>query len=214
MVALKEAILIKKQLKGLLVAGVDEAGRGPLAGPVIAAAVILKPNKRINGIADSKMLSEKERERLYARITKESLAWAVGRGEVEEIDSINILRATLLAMRRAVLALGIEPQHVQIDGNICPDVPYPVTAHIDGDQHFAAISAASIIAKVTRDREMVALDKIYPNYGFASHKGYSTKEHLFNLKLLGASIIHRRSFDPVRQVLFQGELQLEESNEV
>lgn len=197
---------IPKDLKGLLVAGVDEAGRGPLAGPVIAAAVILNPDRQINGLADSKMLNEAQREKLYDQIVEHSLAWAVGRGEVEEIDSINILRATLLAMRRAVLALKIEPQHVQVDGNICPDVPFPVTAHVEGDKHIAAISAASIIAKVTRDREMVALDKEYPHYGFASHKGYSTAEHLSKLRLRGASPIHRQSFEPVRQVLFQTEL--------
>ncbi len=196
----------KIDLKGLIVAGVDEAGRGPLAGPVIAAAVILNPGRRINGLADSKILNEAQREKLYDRITEYSLAWAVGRGEVEEIDSINILRASLLAMRRAVLALKIEPQHVQVDGNICPDVPFPVTAHVDGDKYIAAVSAASIIAKVTRDREMVELDKEYPHYGFASHKGYSTKEHLSNLRLRGASPIHRQSFDPVRQVIFQTEL--------
>lgn len=198
-------------LKGLVVAGVDEAGRGPLAGPVMAAAVILNPRKRIVGLADSKILTEKKREDLYSRIVEKSLAWAVARAEVEEIDSINILRASLLAMKRAVLALAVAPQHVQVDGNICPEMPCPVTAHVDGDQHIAAISAASILAKVTRDREMVALDKLYPGYGFASHKGYSTPEHLYNLRALGASPIHRRSFEPVRQVLLQFELPLEET---
>lgn len=206
---MQEARLMKKQLKGLVVAGVDEAGRGPLAGPVVAAAVILDPNKRIRGLADSKTLNYEEREKLYHKIVKNSLAWAVGRGEVHEIDSINILRATLLAMRRAVLGLAVQPQHVQVDGNICPDVPFPVTAHIDGDEYISAISAASIIAKVTRDREMITMDEVYPNYGFASHKGYSTPEHLASLKRLGPCAIHRQSFEPVRQVALQTELDLE-----
>lgn len=184
-----------------LIAGVDEAGRGPLAGPVMAAAVILNPKKPIAGLADSKLLTVKKREELYKLIVDNCISWAVAKSEVIEIDTINILRATLLAMRRAVLDLQIKPTRVQVDGNICPEVPFPVTAHIDGDQHIAAISAASIIAKVTRDRVMIAYDQDYPNYGFASHKGYATPEHLANLRQFGATPLHRRSFEPVRQVL-------------
>jgi ribonuclease HII len=202
----KQSIAAKR-----LVAGVDEAGRGPLAGPVVAAAVILNPRRRIKGLADSKLLNKQQREELYAQIVEKSLAWAVAQAEVAEIDSINILRASLLAMRRAILKLTISPNHVQVDGNICPDIPYPVTAHVDGDQFIAEISAASIIAKVTRDREMVDYDQEYPGYGFASHKGYATPEHLENLKRLGATPIHRRSFEPVRFVVHQMVLPLEEN---
>lgn len=194
----------------MIIAGVDEAGRGPLAGPVYAAAVILKPKARIKGLADSKLLTEKQREDLYALIIKNSLAWAVAKAEVDEIDSINILRASLLAMRRAVLELSVKPDHVKVDGNICPDIPFPVTAFVDGDQFIAEISAASILAKVSRDKEMVGYEETYPGYGFASHKGYSTPEHLQNLRRLGATPIHRRSFEPVRQVVTQIELPLEE----
>ncbi len=204
----KELSKQKEQAPILMVAGVDEVGRGPLAGPVVAAAVILNPRKRIKGLADSKILSEIQREKLYDQIIERSLAYAVGRAEVEEIDTINILRASLLAMRRAVLALPVQPDEVQVDGNICPDVPYPVTAHIGGDKFIKAISAASIIAKVTRDREMVVYDKVYPDYGFASHKGYATPEHLANLRHLGATPIHRQTFEPVRQVIQQIELPL------
>lgn len=206
----KKVVQNKKSSTQLFIAGVDEAGRGPLAGPVVAGAVILNPKKPIKGLADSKQLSEKQREHLYEMILKHSLAWAVASASVEEIDDINILRASLLAMRRAVLALPIKPNHVKVDGNICPDIPYSVTAHVDGDVDFPEISAASIVAKVTRDREMVAYDKEYPGYGFASHKGYSTQEHIINLRLLGACPLHRRSFERVRQVLVQPELALEE----
>ncbi len=187
----------------LLVAGVDEAGRGPLAGPVVAAAVILNPKNHIKGLADSKQLTENKRENLYALIIKHSLAWAVAKASVEEIDNINILRASLLAMRRAVLSLEVAPQCVKVDGNFCPDVPFPVEAYIEGDTYIAEISAASIVAKVTRDREMVAYSQQYPDYGFASHKGYCTPEHLANLRRFGATPIHRRSFEPVRQVLLK-----------
>ena len=197
----------KKQTR---IAGVDEAGRGPLAGPVVAAAVILNPKKPIKGLADSKVLTEKQREDLYVLIVQNSLSWSVARAGVDEIDTINILQATLLAMRRAVLGLTVQPEHVKVDGNICPDVPFPVTAYVDGDQYIAEISAASIIAKVTRDREMAVYDQEYPNYGFAKHKGYATPEHLANLRLLGATPLHRRSFEPVRQVISQIELPLEE----
>jgi ribonuclease HII len=182
-------------------AGVDEAGRGPLAGPVLAAAVILNPKKRIQGLADSKLLTAKKRQELYLKIVENSLAWSVARAEVEEIDKINILRASLLAMRRAVLALPIVPKEVQVDGNSAPDLPYSVATIVRGDQLIAEISAASIIAKVTRDREMVIYDEIYPSYGFAQHKGYPTQKHLSNLRRFGATPIHRLSFEPVRQVL-------------
>lgn len=189
----------------------DEAGRGPLAGPVVAAAVILNPNAPIKGLADSKQLTEKKREELYALIVQNSLAWSVAQAEVEEIDTINILRASLLAMRRAILLLDQQPNEVKVDGNICPDIPFPVKAYVDGDNYIDEISAASIIAKVTRDRAMIAYDKIYPKYGFASHKGYSTPQHLTNLRRLGACPIHRRSFEPVKQVVQQSALLLEET---
>jgi len=181
-----------------LIAGVDEAGRGPLAGPVIAAAVILNPNQPISGLKDSKQLSEKQREALAAIIKKEALCYAVGRAEVNEIDSINILQATLLAMQRAVNALHTQPSQVLIDGNQCPSLAYPTQAIIKGDQTVAAISAASIIAKVTRDQIMMDLDSIYPQYGFAKHKGYPTKQHRLALQQFGPTQIHRFSFAPVK----------------
>ena len=187
------------------VAGVDEVGRGPLAGPVVAAAVILDPHHPIEGLADSKALSEKARLRLDERVRNHALAWAIGRAEVEEIDQINILQASLLAMRRAVLALRPQPQHALIDGNRCPDLPCSSEAIIKGDQSVAAISAASIIAKVSRDQEMVEMDELYPGYGFISHKGYPTKLHMASLWRLGVTPIHRRSFGPVKKVLAEFE---------
>jgi ribonuclease HII len=196
---------IKTTSATCLLAGVDEAGRGPLAGPVVAAAVILNPKKPIEGLADSKLLSEKKREALYQEIVENSLAWSVGQADVEEIDTLNILRASLLAMQRAVLTLYIKPEEVVVDGNICPELPYPVTAVISGDRLIEEISAASIIAKVYRDREMVRQDEIY-EYGFAKHKGYATKEHLLTLARLGPTPIHRRSFSPVRERLCQLEI--------
>jgi len=180
----------------MLIAGVDEAGRGPLAGPVIAAAVILDPNKPIQGLTDSKLLSEKKREALFDEIQASALAFAVGRAEVAEIDDINILNATLLAMKRAVLSLPQQPSEVLIDGNQAPKLPYQTTTIIKGDLTEPAISAASIIAKVTRDREMLELDKQYPEYGFAKHKGYGTKLHMEALREHGPSVMHRRSFKP------------------
>ncbi|MDF3054651.1 MAG: ribonuclease [Gammaproteobacteria bacterium] len=185
----------------LLVAGVDEVGRGPLAGPVLAAAVILNPASPIDGLADSKVLSEKKREALFPLIQSSVLAWAVGRAEVEEIDRINIFQASLLAMQRAVLALPLQPNRVLIDGKHCPGLPHSVEAIIKGDQKIPAISAASILAKVLRDREMLALDMLYPGYGFAQHKGYGTEKHMVALNKLGPCPQHRRSFAPVRQVL-------------
>lgn len=188
-----------KQVK--LIAGVDEAGRGPLAGPVFAAAVILDPTQPISGLADSKLLSAKKRESLFVEIQERSIAWSVGRAEVEEIDAINILNASLLAMERAVQALSIAPHHVKIDGNKCPKLMCKVTAHIGGDRTIPEISAASIVAKVLRDREMITMDKQFPGYGFAMHKGYATPEHFRALKRLGVTQIHRRTFEPVKQLL-------------
>lgn len=192
---------MNKQLSGrpLLIAGVDEAGRGPLAGPVIAAAVILDPSRPILGLADCKKLTAKQRERLFEEIRKNSLAWAAARATVDEIDKINILQASLLAMKRAVGQLRVKPEHALIDGNICPELICPGTAIIGGDDIEPAISAASIVAKVLRDRIMVMLDKKYPVYGFAKHKGYSTKLHMDALKNHGPCRIHRRSFAPVAE---------------
>ncbi len=184
-----------------LVAGVDEVGRGPLAGPVVTAAVILDPARPISGLADSKALTEKRREILFDEIRAKALCWALGRAEVEEIDALNILQATLLAMRRAVLALDPAPRHALIDGNRCPDLPCSAEAIVKGDGTVPVISAASIIAKVSRDREMVALDADYPGYGLAGHKGYPTKAHMAALVELGVTPIHRKSFAPVRRLL-------------
>jgi len=188
-------------LTGHLVAGVDEVGRGPLAGPVVAAAVILDPDRPITGLADSKAISEKKREMLAEEIKCHAIAWAIGRAEVEEIDSINILQASLLAMQRAVLALHPNALHAMVDGNRCPELPCSSEAIIKGDETIPAISAASILAKVTRDREMVYLDDTYPGYGFAKHKGYPTRAHIDALKELGITNIHRRSFGPVKKYL-------------
>jgi len=184
-----------------MIAGVDEAGRGPLAGPVIACAVILDVNKPISGLRDSKLLSPKKRELLFAEITQNCLSYAIGRADVLEIDKINILQATLLAMERAINALAVKPEKVLIDGTHCPKINYCMEAIIGGDNLIPAISAASIIAKVTRDREMIELDKLFPEYGFAQHKGYGTKEHLLALRKYGPTSIHRRSFAPVNDLL-------------
>ncbi len=184
-----------------LIAGVDEVGRGPLVGAVVAAAVILDPSKPIDGLADSKKLSDKKRQALALEIKQKALSWALGRAEAKEIDEINILQASLLAMKRAVEALSIKPEHVQIDGNRCPDMDYSMEAIIKGDSKIKAISAASIIAKVARDAEMIELDKRYPEYGFATHKGYPTKKHREALLKYGVIAEHRTSFKPVRQLL-------------
>lgn len=189
-----------------LLCGVDEAGRGPLAGAVHAAAVILPQGHPIAGLNDSKKLSARQRERLYGEITTHALAWAVASASVEEIDTFNILQATLLAMRRAVAGLTVAPDQVLVDGNRVPDLPYPAQAIVQGDATIEAISAASILAKVSRDREALQLDQLYPGYGFARHKGYGTPEHLAALENLGATPAHRRSFAPVRQVMAQGRL--------
>jgi len=184
-----------------LVAGVDEVGCGPLAGPVVAVAVILDPQIKIRGINDSKILSQKQREALFPIIQKQCLAWAVGRAEVCEIDAINILQARLLAMQRAVAGLTLEPSKVLVDGNCCPLLPYPAEAIIKGDRKIPVISAASILAKVIRDDEMVAYDHIYPLYGFAKHKGYGTHEHLDAITKYGITKIHRCSFQPIKNLL-------------
>ena len=181
------------------IAGVDEVGRGPLAGPVVTAAVILDPRQPIEGLMDSKALSERRREVLFDEIKAKAAAWAIGRAEVEEIDELNILHATMLAMQRAVAGLSLVPSLVLIDGNRCPQLAYPARAIVKGDQTEPAICAASILAKVSRDREMVALDRQYPGYGLAKHKGYPTKIHLEALKQQGISPIHRMSFRPVRK---------------
>lgn len=183
------------------IAGTDEVGRGPLAGAVVAAAVILDSNQPIVGLKDSKKLSEKKRESLAEEIKEKAICWCIARAEVEEIDQINILQASLLAMRRAVLGLSVEPRQVLVDGRHCPSLEYPVQAIVKGDSLVPAISAASILAKVARDGEMVALDEIYPGYGLAKHKGYPTATHLAALHRLGPSPIHRRSFAPVRKLL-------------
>jgi ribonuclease HII len=176
------------------IAGVDEAGRGPLAGPVIAAAVILNPDKPIIGLADSKMLSEKKRNALFPLIQEYALAWAIGSAEVEEIAQLNIFHASLLAMQRAVLALSIPPEKAWFDGTHCPQLACITQAIIKGDQKIPAISAASILAKVTRDQQMQLLDAQYPGYGFAIHKGYGTAVHREALKRLGPCPQHRKSF--------------------
>jgi ribonuclease HII len=185
----------------LWVAGVDEAGRGPLAGPVVAAAVILDPARPIVGLRDSKQLSPAQREALAEEIRARALAWAVAWADHEEIDRLNILQASLLAMARAVAALAVVPAEVLVDGNRCPPVRQPVTAIVKGDSSVPAISAASILAKVERDAAMRRLDVIYPGYGFAVHKGYPTAQHLAALETLGACSVHRRSFGPVRRCL-------------
>ncbi len=185
----------------LLICGVDEAGRGPLAGPVSAAAVILDPARPIAGLADSKKLSEKQRDLLAPLIRERALAWAVAFAGVEEIDQLNILQATLLAMKRAVLALPIQPQQVLVDGLHCPQTGIPSQAIVQGDSKIAAISAASILAKTARDELMLKLHEQYPQYGFDGHKGYPTTAHLAALRAHGVSDVHRRSFGPVRELI-------------
>ena len=189
-----------------LIAGVDEAGRGPLAGPVVASAVILDPSRPIDGLNDSKKLTEAQREELAPLIRERALAWSVAYGEVEEIDRINILQSTLQTMLRALHGLSLRPHHVQVDGNKLPDLrqlSFSCTAEaiVDGDALIPAISAASILAKTTRDALMIQMDSRHPGYGFASHKGYGTPAHLRALKELGPCVIHRRSFAPVKIAL-------------
>lgn len=187
----------------LLLAGVDEAGRGPLAGPVVAAAVILDPQKHIDGLADSKVLNERKRDSLFEAIKIDTLCWSVGIATVEEIDELNILQATLLAMQRAINGLAIQPDEVLIDGNCLPKLLMPAQAIVKGDSKVKAISAASIVAKVVRDKIMVDYHNLYPDYAFQFHKGYGTKQHLKEIEKFGFLPIHRKSFNPLRTILLQ-----------
>ncbi|MDD1014551.1 ribonuclease HII [Pseudomonas rubra] len=181
-----------------LVAGVDEVGRGPLCGAVVTAAVILDPQRPILGLNDSKKLTEAKREKLFDEICEKALSYCIARAEVEEIDQLNILHATMLAMQRAVEGLSVTPKLALIDGNRCPQLSVPAAPVVKGDSQVPAIAAASILAKVTRDREMAAFELIYPGYGIGGHKGYPTPVHLEALARLGPTPIHRRSFAPVR----------------
>ncbi|NMF91297.1 ribonuclease HII [Aromatoleum petrolei] len=189
-----------------LICGVDEAGRGPLAGSVVAAAVILDPAQPIEGLNDSKKLSEQARDRLAPLIRERALAWAVAEATVEEIDRLNILHATMLAMQRAVAALGWVPDLVRVDGNRCPKLAVPCEAVVKGDATVPAIAAASILAKTTRDAQMLELDAAFPQYGFAAHKGYPTAAHLAALRQHGVIDCYRRSFGPVRALIDNPEL--------
>ena len=184
-----------------LVCGIDEAGRGPLAGPVVAAAVILDPARPISGLNDSKKLSETKRAMLAVTIREHAVAWCVAEASVEEIDRLNILQATLLAMQRAVAGLAVRPVSALVDGNRCPRLDIPVEAVVKGDGKVASIAAASILAKTVRDAGMLALHERYPQYGFASHMGYPTAAHCRALEEHGASPVHRRSFGPVARQL-------------
>jgi ribonuclease HII len=187
-----------------LIVGVDEAGRGPLAGPVVAAAVMLNIDKPIAGLADSKVLTEKRRERLFDEIRARALCCCIAEASVEEIDQLNILQATLLAMRRAVEGLRLKPTLVLVDGNRLPQLQVPAEAIVKGDAKVPAISAASILAKVHRDRQCLQMDEIYPAYGFARHKGYPTAQHLAALREHGVTPWHRRTFGPVQEILARG----------
>ncbi|ATI47437.1 ribonuclease HII [Vibrio parahaemolyticus] len=184
-----------------LIAGVDEVGRGPLVGDVVTAAVILDPNNPIEGLNDSKKLSEKKRLALLPEIKEKALAWAVGRCSPEEIDELNILQATMVAMQRAIAGLKVQPDLVLVDGNRCPELSMDSQAVVKGDLRVAEISAASIIAKVVRDQEMEELDKQYPQFGFAKHKGYPTKAHFEAIEQHGVISEHRKSFKPVKKAL-------------
>ena len=189
------------QYQGVLLAGVDEVGRGPLMGDVVTAAVILDPARPVTGLADSKKLTEKRREALFSEIQDKALCWAIARATPAEIDTLNILQASLLAMKRAVEQLHIQPEYVLVDGNRLPRWHYKSEAVVKGDSRVAAISAASILAKVQRDREMLVLDQQYPGYGFADHKGYPTAKHLDALSQLGVTPLHRRSYAPVARII-------------
>ena len=189
-------------------AGVDEVGRGPLAGDVVTAAVILPAEHQIQGLTDPKVLTSRQRENLYEDITGQAITWAVGRATVAEIDRFNILQATMMAMRRAVMALAVKPDYVAVDGNRVPTWEYNSEAVVKGDGRVEVISAASIIAKVTRDAEMLTLDRQYPGYGFAKNKGYGTPQHLEALSRLGPTVIHRRSFAPVAKEMSASQSQL------
>lgn len=196
---------VELNYSGRLLAGVDEVGRGPLAGDVVACAVMLDPDRPIPGLRDSKALTEARREALAEEIKAGALAWSLGRCSVEEIDRLNILQASMLAMWRAVDGLLLRPEFVAVDGNRLPKWPYHGQAVVKGDARVDVISAASIIAKVTRDQELVALDQAYPGYGFDVHKGYPTPQHLAALERLGPCAVHRRSFAPVRRLLQEPE---------
>ncbi len=197
----KDNSMTKTVNQTLKIAGVDEAGRGPLVGNVVAAAVILDPQKPIEGLADSKKLSEKKRTLLFNEIVEKALAYNIALATPDEIDTLNILHASMLAMKRAVEGLLVQPDHVLVDGNRLPEWSYSAEAIVKGDAKEACISAASILAKVTRDKEMLCLDEQYPNYGFAQHKGYPTKVHMTRLKSLGPLPEHRRSFGPVKALI-------------
>ncbi len=194
------------QVQPYLIAGVDEVGRGPLAGSVVAAAVILDPSKRIEGLLDSKLLNEATRDRLDVEIREKALSYCIAEASVEEIDDINILHASMLAMSRAVDGLDVFPDIALIDGNRCPEVACPSAAVVKGDQRVQAISAASIIAKVSRDKMMMDLHQIHPQYGFDSHKGYPTAQHRQAIIDHGVLDLHRRSFKPVKEALARAEL--------
>jgi ribonuclease HII len=185
---------------GARVCGVDEAGRGPLAGVVVAAAVILHPDRPISGLADSKKLSASKREQLALKIQQQAWAWAVAEASVEEIDRLNILQASLLAMKRAVMSLTLKPEMVLVDGNRLPELEFPMQAIIGGDASQPSISAASILAKTSRDAALIELDQRYPDYGFAQHKGYPTAQHLQALRRFGVLPVHRKSFAPVAKL--------------
>lgn len=185
----------------MIIAGVDEVGRGPLAGPVVAAAVIFPVGLVIDGVKDSKAISEKKRDIIAKRIKQEALAWAIGRAEVAEIDRINIFQASLLAMQRAVEQLSVKPCLAQVDGKHCPSLACETQAIIKGDATVPVISAASILAKVERDQELIALHEHFPEYGFAQHKGYGTKQHLAALTKFGPTCHHRQSFAPIKALL-------------
>jgi len=189
--------------EGFVVAGVDEAGRGPLAGPVFAAAVILNPLRPIAGLADSKILSESKRDSLYPIIKEAALSWSIAEASVEEIDRLNILQATLLAMQRAVNGLHLRPDRVLVDGNRLPDLPMSAQAIVKGDSKVQAISAASILAKVERDKLMVDYRQRYPDFSFHLHKGYGTKQHLAEIEQYGVLEVHRRTFNPVKTMLIR-----------
>lgn len=197
----KELPPFECRYQGWRLAGVDEVGRGPLIGAVVTAAVILDPERPIQGLADSKKLTEKRRLALYDEIVEKAAAWCLGRCEPGEIDQLNIYQATMLAMKRAVDGLSVAPEYVLVDGNRCPNWRWPSEPVVKGDSRHPAISAASIIAKVTRDREMALLEQTYPGYGLAQHKGYPTPVHLEALMRLGATPEHRRSFRPVQEAI-------------
>jgi ribonuclease HII len=194
---------LQKISQGLIVAGVDEAGRGPLAGPVFAAAVILDPMRPIAGLADSKTLSESKRDSLYIAIKEAALSWSIAEASVEEIDGLNILQATLLAMQRAVNGLNVRPDEVLVDGNRLPKLSMPAQAIVKGDSKVQAISAASILAKVERDRLMSSYCEQYPDFSFHVHKGYGTRQHLDEIERFGFLDIHRKTFNPVKTMLLQ-----------